>query len=657
MADGVGTTHNIRLAGQHYLIRPGTYRKSPAPLFGARFTTGDPDYNNLSMWQHWVQSCWVGGFGAETWRDDAMFDEGAGIDASQHEVMLLTRDLGPNANRAVDNWDLTGEAGPTSNYKNRQFVVFNGKLYCLEPDDSGSFGYFWRYNDGTATWTQIYAFGVYTPSVMEFGSYLVFGTEGANLVRMDTAEAFTTIAKPGGVSDAVWAMQTYRERLYVDFRGKWYRLKPDFTWDGSTVFYETTGVFRYAVAMTVHLGMLYVGTYNGHIYRTDGNNTFDIWQFEDGQAIDSMRSFDGRLFVATSEALAGTDTQQAVLYQFTGSAVTELKRWGRVGSYVNVGNMRVFSGRLFFGAPSLLGMDDGFGIAMYDPREDAYHLFSTNHDGTTYPGGTVHQRWLVSDVMFYRGYMYAAVAGHGVFRTQWSYRDASRFLATYDTTPAGGSVASLNGGWYVSSDFDAGTPGLLKLWNAITVHVDLPTNACSAYVDYSTDGGVTYTALGSVTKDTAATRYSKMLMFPSGGLRSTRLKYRITLRTTDTTRSPALRSVTVRYLPLPEPGWRWEFQVIISDRQELLDHTREVPNIQTLDAAGVEAKIDAIENAFRSQALVNFVDVDGQEWTVGGGAGVLVLDMTKDFPVPGPNSDGAQEALIRVVLIEAVEAY
>lgn len=109
MPDGVGTTHHVKINGQFYLVRPGTYRKMPGPMFGARFTTGDPDYNNLSMWQHWAQTCWVGGFGATTWQDDAMFDEGVGIDASQHEVMVLARDLGPTSNRdSVGNWDLTG---------------------------------------------------------------------------------------------------------------------------------------------------------------------------------------------------------------------------------------------------------------------------------------------------------------------------------------------------------------------------------------------------------------------------------------------------------------------------------------------------------------------------------------------------------------------
>ena len=49
---GVGTTHHISLGGHYYLLKPASYQKRVAPQFGARFTTGDPDYNNLSFWQH-----------------------------------------------------------------------------------------------------------------------------------------------------------------------------------------------------------------------------------------------------------------------------------------------------------------------------------------------------------------------------------------------------------------------------------------------------------------------------------------------------------------------------------------------------------------------------------------------------------------------------
>lgn len=655
MVDAVGTTHHVKINGQFYLVRQGTYRKTPGPGFGARFTTGDPDFNNLSFWQHWVQRCWVGGFGAPDWMDDSMFDEGAGIDSTQDDVLVLSRDMGG----AGTGFALNSATTKTT----RRFVEFNDELYVVV-FGTNTTSILYKWNRGTLAWNLIRTFPEVVRSVEVFSGHLVFGMSGANIERMSTAEAFTNIDKPDSVdAHTPYTMRTYRGRLYVGFSNQIWRLKPDWLWDGSTNFY-TAEESNYLISSEVHLGQLYFASQNGHVLRTDANNTFDIWAFDPGVRITSLRSFDGRLFVATTEPLDGTTAQQAVLYQFTGSAITELKRWGKVGQDITIGQLRTVGRRMMFGAGSLLGMRDGFGVAAYDPREDAYHMWATNMDGTTYPGGTEGINWSVDDVAYYRGWLWASVRGFGIFRTKYSYKDVTRYQATYDNSVSGGAVGPLNGGWYTSSDFDAGTPGLLKLFNAITLEIDLPTIACTALVEYSLDGGLSWGyaggTLASATVGGSAPetgRVRKRIMFQGGGLRSVRLKYRITLRTTDVTRSPQLRSVVVRYLPIPEPNWQWQMQLVLSERQELLDHTREVPNVQTLDATAIGNKLTALETPFRSQALVNFIDVDGTEWTSGGGAGVLITNLSEEMPVPGPNSDGPKERIIAVTLLEAVEAY
>lgn len=658
---GVGTTHNVKIAGNYYLLRPGSYRKRPGPVFGARFATGDPDYNNLSFWQHWAQTCWVGGFGAETWMDDAMFDEGVGIDASQHEVMVLARDLGPQASRGTGNWNLDEGDSP----RQGEFTVYNGKLYCLRFGDQDATPpsrlYVWT--EGSSTWTLVKTFSTEVRTMEPFSGWLVFASRGANMERMDQAEAFSTFAKPAGMSEPGYTSRTYRGKYYVAFANFIWRLKPDFTWDGTTAFYTAEGLTHVDNVLAldysdIHLGFLYFASKDGHILRTDGNNTFDIWQFEPSVLIRSIRSFDGRLFVATTEPLVGTTAQQSVLYQFTGSAITELKRWGRVGRDIEPGVMRVVGSRLFFGAPSLLGMSDadGFGVGMYDAAEDAYHLFASCQDATAFPGGTEGINWIVDDVMYFKGYIWALVRGYGVFRTLLSYSDVSRFQATYDTTAAGGSPGDTNGGYYESSDFDAGTPGLDKLWNAVTVHVDLPTTATSITLAYSIDGGQTWVEVDTLVGNGTDTRYAQTWALgvgnPLEGLRATRFKYRITLRTTNSTRSPQLRGVIVRYLPLPEPNWQWDMILIVSERQHLLDDTTAV-----LDESAIDAAIFAIEDAFRQQMPVNFIDVDGQNWTINDGAGVLVTDYVKEYGTIGPDSDGGHEAYLRISLLEAVEAY
>lgn len=650
MVDAVGTTHHVRLGDYHHLVLPGTYRKMAAPLFGARFATGDPDYNTLSFWQHWVQSCWIGGIGAEEWNDDAMYDEAVGVDTSQHEVMVLSRDLGPS-DRTTGNWDLSAADRITI------FTVFNSKLYALQCSDSGQDGYLFVFTEGTSTWTLVHTFTSEAVRWMApFGGYLMFADAGTTMNRMDSSETFTTIAKPSGVASTNYWVQEYRGHLYTAFGRNIWRLKSDFTWDGSTAFYTAEGT-NYINHMEVHQGFLWMSSRNGHVLRTDGNNTFDMWQFPPHVVIWGLRSFDGKLWISATDALAGTNAEEGVIYSFTGSAVTEVKRWGKEGVDCTPGKLRNIGRRMMWGASAQGGMGDanGFGIFTYDPVEDALSMLAVNQDGTTYPGGTEQVKQAVDDICYFKGYLYCSVRGYGVFRSKWSWKDLQRELATFDNTAAGASVDSLNGGWLTSSDFNAGTPGLLKLWNAISVEVDLPNAACAVFMEFSEDGGKTWVDAGSVTKTGAATRYKttlKLRRADNTPVKAPRLKWRITLRTTNTAYSPQVRAVHVQYLPLPEPNWKWQMTLVLSDKQKLLDGTT-----QTVD---VDAKLAALETAYREQIPIYFQEADGTEWVDEAGTdlpGVLITDYDWRVRHLGPSSDGDIEGHLALTLIEAVEEY
>lgn len=636
---GVGTTHHVKIGDDYHLVRPHSYRRMGAPVFGARFTTGDPDYSRLNLWQYWVQSCWVGGIGAEEWIDDSMYDEAVGVDTTQHEVMMLTRDMGVRTNS-----DLDGESSA------RRFIVYSNRLYCLSYGTLGSVpSKLWKWtmagDPNPYEWELVHTFNDACRSIEVFAGKLWIGDYGSTLIYYN-GSTFTHINKPSGTNNVTpYAMKVYRDHMYVAFHNDVWRLKKDLTWDGSTVFYEAN--CNYITQMEVHLGFLYMASQDGKIFRTDGNNTFDMWTFEPGNVITSIRSFDGRLFLAVNEPLDGTTAQQAVLYQFSGAAVTELKRWGKEGEDISMGQLRTIGHRMYFGAGGLLGMGDGFGIGVYDPREDSYHIWSSNRDTATYAGGTEGVGWTVDDVFYFAGYVFASVRSHGIFVTKWSYKDASRALATYDTTAAGVAASAGNGGWLTSSDFDAGTPGLKKLWDAIIIEADIPHTSCSIHVEISTDGGQTWDTMDSITKPTGATRISKNIPLTVSSVRlvSSRIKWRLTLRTDNTNYSPFVRGVVVRYLPIPEPNWKWDMVLVLSDKQQLLDGT-----IETVD---VESKLSALETAFRSGMPVAFTDIDGTAWS----GGALITDYRADIRYIGPTSDGDLEAEVTIALVEVKDSY
>lgn len=642
MAEGVGTTHHVKVGNDLFVVRQGTYRKAGAPLFGARFTTGDPDYNNLSFWQHWAQTCWIGGMGAETWSDDAMYDEGVGIDSSTHEVAVLARDLG----KPHTSYGLSGFGGVE-----REFGVFFDTLFCIEKSlPSKLYRFSPSANANAGGWTLVYTFAQQVRSMCGFSDKIWFGDGGASLSTMTQAQAMgsgsaSTKTKPPGRTEVPWMMKVYKGLMYMGFGRRIFRMKSDETWDadGAKEFFDAAGT-DYLRAAELHQGFLYIASNNGHILRIDGNQCVDLWSWDGGVTPVSLRTYDGKLFVATQETALDGSSLEGVLYQFTGSAVTELKRWGKAGVKTPLGRMRVAKRHLFYGAGSLFGIATGFGVAVYDAVEDSHTVFASNKDYATYLPGVFADNLVVDDVIVFGGYLFAATRGYGVFRTRLQFRDVQDALATYDTTAAGAAPGSANGGWLTSSDFDAGTPGLQKLWRRILVHADLPSAATSITVDYSLDGGRTWTTARSIVGDGVKTRYAEAVYLDN--VVGPRFKYRVSLRTTDTTKTPQLRGIVVSYLPQGDPNWEWNMILVLNEEQKLLDGTEVKQD--------VVAKVARLEQAYRDQELIRFTDVDGQEWSATM-PGVLISAFQKDLRYIGPASDGPLEGEVRLTLIEAVE--
>lgn len=650
----VGTTTHLAIAGREYIVKPGSYVKRQAPQFGARFATGDPDYNNLSMWQHWGQNCFIGGVDQEEFQDDAMYDEGVGVDTFEHKRVTLSRDL---ARGSGLNWTLGGTAVAAQGYK---AIVYNGVLYVLTFPTTGV-SQLWSYSPGTDGWTRVTSFD--TPAVTArsiatndgklFIGGVANGTTTPKLVYSSGAlAAWTVRANPAGVptNRGIYAMRSFQQRLYVAFGTSIWRLKDDQTWDGSTVFYKADmdSESNYIIAMETHLGFLYMLSQNGHIHRTDGNATFDIWSWDGQTQGSAIRSFDGRLFVLTFEFTNTGDAGYGCLYQMSGSAVTQLKRWGNGTSATRIPNMTVHDRKLFYGASNLLGFGArlGFGVAGYDPIEDAHAIVASNSDTVTYASGAApYTNFIVDEQFFFGGFMFVFVRGFGGFKTVYrpfDFRANGRF---YDSSAAGVAVGSKNGGWFTTSTYDAGTPGVKKLWRKVVIDYRLPSVATSILPEYSVDGGQTWVALAALTTTNGLTNQRGRFEYWLNNIIGTSLKLRFTLRTTGSSQTPIFYGFVVSYIPIPEPNWIWSFTIPLATTIQNANSTGNL-------AYDTEAEMLFLENTHRSKVLVSFTDIDGKIWA-SNGPGVLIHDI--EFRVPQMTQP--LEGDVIITLLEAVETY
>jgi len=640
MVDAVGTTHHVKLNGQHFLVYPNSYFKRAAPAFGARFAGGDPDYSQLNFWQHWGQSCWIGGFNQDAWEDDAMYDYAVGVDSTQHDVLALSRGLVPGGTGFALGGDTDAE---------RKFVVFKGTLYCFDYAYQGNTAVMYKYTDATDTWSTQRSFtDLRVGAMARFAKDLYVGTSGGKLRKWKTGTSWKQINKPKNNNDLPRMMHVYRGRLYVGFGNQLWRLKPNDKWDGKQAFFKGSGVDDY-IDGALHQGFLYFASRNGHILRTDGNQTFDLYRFGGQTRIQKIISYDGKLFIFTREWYDDSTTGEAVIYQMSGAAVTELQRFGRAGITTQTAGAHVVARRLFYGASSLLGLsaNTGMGIAVYDAREDSHSMFAAQRDTTTYTTSAYGRDYIIDDMIYWGNKFFVHSRGHGVFAATHTHRDLDRETAVFDNSWTG-SIAAGNdeGGVLVSSDFDAGTPGLEKIWRKVDVTADMPSSACTVHLGYSLDGGKTWTDAGSFTKPAGGTRTTQS--FYLNDVKSERFKYKLQLDTSDTDYSPFIRSVIASFLPNPEPNWMWQMTLVLDVKQTLLDGS-------TVDN-DVDAIRASLESAFRDSQLVTFTDIDGTVWSDAEATkGVLIQDITFSAPFIGPSSDGDLEYTVQVQLLEAAE--
>ena len=330
---------------------------------------------------------------ADEWVDDAMFHEAVGLDTTVHEKFTLSRQLKRGSGAG---WTIGGK----TEVKYNRFFVGNGYLYCMvsrdSPTDTGD-SRLYKYEPdrgvrGPAVTMPGSSF--FVRAMAWFDGKLFIGgrqTSGTDVARLywtddlpgDITPTWHTVSNPAGITDygghrdARLQHQVVRRlrqlHLAVEGRRRHLGRRHGLLQDQPELREQRT-----SSAMEVHLGFLYMLSANGHLHRTDGNNTFDIWSWDGNTTGVSLRSYDGKLFVGTYE---WTDTPTSATACSTSSrAPRSLNSSGGAtpGKATTIGRMTTYARKLYYGASSLLGVRGGFGIAVYDAVEDAHSIFAIN---------------------------------------------------------------------------------------------------------------------------------------------------------------------------------------------------------------------------------------------------------------------------------------
>ncbi len=261
--------YHLKIAGQGFLMRPTSYRRSVLALDSSLSTRHSP---LAPAWRQWQQSDWRGGDGQDVWDSGSRWRLGYGVDISGAGKVRLGPTLSPSYSSSEDAF--------------AAMLTFQGKLYAL----SGSSGKIYSY-DG-ATWGVAHDTGKASlRSLARHGDrlYAGSGSDGALFqgdgatwsaaIQVADADAVTCMASYG-----VWdpAARATVPRLFLgcSFPDSEARI---YHWDGSALVEVQRCQESTVEAMAVYAGRLYLATSDsgngvqGRILCFDGRSGSGEW--------------------------------------------------------------------------------------------------------------------------------------------------------------------------------------------------------------------------------------------------------------------------------------------------------------------------------------------------------------------------------------------
>lgn len=471
---------DVQLNGKKYLVMPGTYRERPVPDTIKPFRTpeGSPEArdNNEPAWAWWEQSNWDGE-GVDDWDRDGVYLEGWGVD-------LATAGQVAAAERFVQG------LADTTNPDGYLLIPFSSTLSIAIGKTTGKA---WTSPDLIA-WTDRGFINGTSQSSTSWSFYkgaLVVGMGNGDL--RTTADGITWAAYAGPVKPSAvpaYVLGSYRSKLYIAWNSD---LR---TWNSSTL--DVVVVLDGTpVASAVGAGSMFIiaqGT-PAHLYMASGDQLVELMQWpNDFQPDDAI--FTDTLYVSGGATASGAEAGQ--VWGYTQNGLELLYEFPEIhGAGVDY-RIRSLAAR---GHELLFSYNKGAGIGIYNSTLDLYEFPTLGFNLGSRTPATFAGAGKVIGILPRQGKTAIGVAGEGLYYT------------------TGFSDFQL-----VSSLFGALSKRVTKLWGLCKVtHTALQAGQ-SVQVEFSTDGGTSWTSLGTSNTLGAVEKY---LPFPSELFASV-IQYRIT---------------------------------------------------------------------------------------------------------------------------------
>lgn len=619
---------HVALDGQGLLLqgapnRPA-YVQGQSPIYGNRFASGDRDYTDFSFWWFWAQTDWSGGYKLEDrWQDDAKFFNSEAVTVSTQPGDIGNVKLNWKQNNSIDSEGSDDRSffaygNPFNTFmivgrnntdeKMTAINVFNGNVI-------------WE-DSATGANEKILSAAEFGDGDMYIGCRTV--GSGSSQLKKSTGSSFSDVGAIN-LGVGIYGLIAYKptDRLYgfVWNAGIYEITKAGVATQKQSTFplEETSAIsFSFGIEGQSSSGLVLVGDRIYFTYQQSNTHRTQLWAYDIGDnAYVLIHTFSPGMFLRNPYLIerngniyifgetGGAVYGRILIFKYDGSIMTQIHKVGRSddATFSLKGGVVKDSESIYF------GIDDGTSDYQIWQIDNADSIFSGIKPPATY--STDIDLLAISDV----GNLAVVKNGTGTIVDEFDLIP----INDYQTT-----------GFIETSNFDAGIPSIDKLFHAITINFKKFASSQSIEVQYSTDGGSTYTSLGTASASVDGTDVTSKTFFFDGTTVSKTMKFKFILGG-DGSNTPTLEAFAAQYVPIPIYTKQWTIQVNVADEVKRLDG-------RLVETTARELK-SCLETSWWTKALLDFQDLDYATTLLNGSltnsTTTINVDSTADFPEQG----------------------